>query len=81
MNPGEATQKPVAVIQVVLLPDGNVMYQCQGQINRKTINMMMESARQLMLRECDKIEDQIASGTPPLQAAPAAFINRLNGKK
>lgn len=57
--------QPVAIIQIALLPDGNVTTQAQGAVSRYSINGMVESARQLLIQ---KIEE--AEKGPTVQTAP-----------
>ncbi len=57
--------QPLAVIQVVLLPDFQVQTQAQGTINRGSVNMMMETAKQLLIQKIDAAEKG-----PRVEAAP-----------
>lgn len=52
----------VCVVNIALTPQGQVMCQIQGTMNRSTFNMMMETAKQDMIDVFRKAEAQKASG-------------------
>ncbi len=60
-----APAQPIAVINVVVLPDLQVRVQAEGQINQFVVNGALESARQVLLV---KIEE--AAKGPKIEQAP-----------
>ncbi len=64
----------ICVIQVALVPApgfplGQVQFSCQGGVSRQVVNMMLESARQLIIKEIEAQESG-AKQAPAIELAP-----------
>lgn len=61
----------VSMIQIALMPDGSVQSQIQGNMNRATFNMMIETAKQDLLTLLYKAERQAQTG---IAVAPPGMV-------